>query len=185
MSYIMGDSLIILYEDSLPYARADLSTFVFEYCREENVDLNDLSRSLNPENDGKEQMSFVSERLVYWLGLLLLLFLYSIEKRFNRKVNKGEFQFNQGFVDRKSLRALSPEDEIAVGIHKNGSRHYSQDELDDLFHIQELDYDSRKLKRSRIIAELNKKHEGLLERKRDPSDKRKFIYIVNHLKFKG
>lgn len=185
MSYIMGDSLIILYEDSLPYARADLSTYVFEYCREENVDLNDLSRSLNPENDGMEQMSFVSERLVYWLGLLLLLFLYSIEKRFNRKVNKGEFQFNQGFVDRNSLPALSPEDEIADGIHKNGSRHYSQDELDDLFHIQELDYDSRKLKRSRIIAELNKKHEGLLERKRDPSDKRKFIYIVNHLKFKG
>ena len=185
MSYIMGDSLIILYEDSLPYTRADLSTFVFEYCREENVDLNDLSRSLNPENDGMEQMSFVSERLVYWLGLLLLLFLYSIEKWLNRKVNKGEFQFNQGFVDRKSPPSMSPEDEIAVGIHNNGSRHYSQDELDDLFNIQELDYDSRKLKRSRIIAELNKKHEGLLERKRDPSDKRKFIYIVNHLKFKG
>lgn len=183
MFYILGDSLFILYEDSLRFSRGSLSKYVFEYCREESINFNELDRLANPENDGMEQMSFVSERLVYWLGLLLLLFLYVIEKHFNR--HKRDFFFNRGFVDRKSEPSLTPEDEIAVGIHKNGSRHYTLEELDELFRIQDFDYDSRKLKRSRIIAELNKKHEGLLDRKRDPLDKRKFIYIVNHLKFKG
>ncbi len=185
MPYVMGDSLILMYEDSVSYYRADLSSFVFEYCQEENVDLNNLELSLNPENDGMRQMSFVSERLVYWLGLLLLLFLYIIEKRFNKKTENKEFFFNKGYVEKKSPSAVSMEDAIALGIHSQGSRHYSQDELDELFDIQEFDYDSRKLKRSRIIAELNRNHEGLLVRKRDPSDKRKFIYMVNHLKFRG
>lgn len=181
MSYINGDSLVIIYEDSIVYVRADLSKFVFEFCREENVNLNNLKDSFITEDDGKKQMSFVSERLVYWLGLLLLLFLYIIEKKFNRK--DGNFQFNQGFISRSSKAPVSFENEIALKLHSKGSRHYSQDELDELFHIQDLDYDSRKLKRSRIIAELNKNHQGLLERKRDPSDKRKFIYMVDHLKF--
>ncbi len=183
MFYILEDSLFILYEDSLKFSRGSLSKYVFEYCREESINFNELDRLANPESDGMEQMSFVSERLVYWLGLILLLFLYVIEKRFNRK--KRDFSFNQGFVDLKSELSLTPEDEITVGIHKNGSRQYTLDELDELFRIQDFDYDSRKLKRSRIIAELNKKHEGLLDRKRDPSDKRKFIYIVNHMKFNG
>jgi hypothetical protein len=183
MSYILGDSLAILYEDSLSYSRANLATFVFEYCREENVDLNNLNGSLIPDDDGMAQMSFVSERLVYWLGLLLLLFLYIIEKQFNRKDSK--FQFNKGVFEQTPKPTLSPEEEIALVIHKKGSQQYNQDELDILLNIQDFDYDSRKLKRSRIITELNKNHEGLLDRKRDPSDKRKFIYTVDHLKFKG
>jgi hypothetical protein len=185
MSYIIGDSLVILLDDSLRYSRADLSKFVFEYCQEENVDLNDLTHAVNPDNDGMKQMSFVSERLIYWLGLVLLMFLYAFEKRFNRKGDRTNFQFSQGFVSTESPNPISVEDELASMMHQKGSRHYSQDELDELFQIQGLDYDARKLKRSRLIAEINARHEGLLERKRDPADKRKFIYMLNHMKFKG
>ncbi|MFM1898492.1 MAG: hypothetical protein RL577_732 [Bacteroidota bacterium] len=183
MTCILGDSLVIFYEDSLSYGRANLATFVFEYCREENVDLNNLNGALISEIDRMAQMSFVSERLVYWLGLLLLLFLYIFEKQFNRKDSK--FQFNEGVFEQTPKPTLSPEEEIALALHKKGSQQYSQDELDILLNIQDFDYDSRKLKRSRIITELNKNHEGILDRKRDPSDKRKFIYTVDHLKFKG
>lgn len=185
MSYIIGDSLVILFDDSTHYVRADLSKFVFEYCREENVDLNNLNLAVNPDNDGMEQMSFVSERLIYWLGLVLLLFLYAVEKRVNRKGGQSNFQFSQGFVPTESPNLGSVEDELASMLHQKGSRPYSQDELDELFQIQGLDYDARKLKRSRLIAEINVRHDGLLERRRDPADKRKFTYMVNHLKFNG
>lgn len=184
MSYILGDSLFIIYNDSMRFFRADLSRFVFDYCREENVDFNDLGSAIDSANDGMKQMSFVSERLVYWLGLVMLLFLYMVEKRLN-KSKANVFAFKTDTMGTNAVQSTSSEQELSLALHERGSRHYSQEDLDELFEIQDLDYDARKLKRSRLIAEVNKLHVGLLERKRDSFDKRKFIYVVNHMKYNG
>ena len=52
-------------------------------------------------------------------------------------------------------------------------------QIDELFDIQKLSYDSRKLKRHRLIQEINKKHPNLIQRVKDNGDQRKYLYIIN------
>ena len=52
-------------------------------------------------------------------------------------------------------------------------------EIDELFDIEKLSYDSRKLKRHRLIQEINKKHPDLIQRVKDKEDQRKYQYIIN------
>lgn len=52
-------------------------------------------------------------------------------------------------------------------------------EIDELFDIEKLSYDSRKLKRHRLIQEINKKHPDLIQRVKDKEDQRKYLYIIN------
>ena len=52
-------------------------------------------------------------------------------------------------------------------------------QIDELFDIQKLSYDSRKLKRYRLIKEINKKHPNLIQRVKDNEDQRKYLYIIN------
>jgi hypothetical protein len=54
------------------------------------------------------------------------------------------------------------------------------DELDALLEISHMESDSRKLKRHRILTDLEKTHPGLIERHKDETDKRRFIYIINN-----
>jgi hypothetical protein len=51
-------------------------------------------------------------------------------------------------------------------------------ELDELFDIQKLSYDSRKLKRHRLIQEINKQHPKLINRIKDKEDQRKYLYFI-------
>jgi len=60
----------------------------------------------------------------------------------------------------------------------NGNNLRTQ-EIDELFDIQKLSYDSRKLKRHRLIQEINKKHPNLIVRIKDKEDQRKYLYIIN------
>jgi hypothetical protein len=55
-------------------------------------------------------------------------------------------------------------------------------EIDVLFEIEKLSYDSRKLKRHRLIQEINKKHLDLIQRVKDKEDQRKYLYIINKQK---
>jgi hypothetical protein len=55
-------------------------------------------------------------------------------------------------------------------------------EMDELFDIDKLSYDSRKLKRHRLIQEINKKHPDLIQRIKDKEDQRKYLYIINKKK---
>jgi hypothetical protein len=52
------------------------------------------------------------------------------------------------------------------------------DELDELLEIYHMEFDSRKLKRHRLLSHLEKTHPGLIQRQKDESDKRRFIYII-------
>jgi len=52
-------------------------------------------------------------------------------------------------------------------------------ELDQLFEIDKLSSDSRKLKRHRLIIELNSSCPGIIVRTKDAVDKRRNIYLLN------
>ena len=52
------------------------------------------------------------------------------------------------------------------------------DQLDELLEINHMESDSRKLKRHRILSDLEKTHPGLIQRQKDETDKRRFIYII-------
>jgi hypothetical protein len=53
------------------------------------------------------------------------------------------------------------------------------EELDQLLGIHHLESDSKKLKRHRILSEIEKKHPGCIKRIKDPIDKRRFSYQLN------
>lgn len=50
------------------------------------------------------------------------------------------------------------------------------EELDELLGIAHLEPDSKKLKRHRLLSELEKNHPGFISRTKDPIDKRRFTY---------
>ncbi len=50
------------------------------------------------------------------------------------------------------------------------------EELDELLGISHLEPDSKKLKRHRLLSELEKNHPGFISRTKDPIDKRRFTY---------
>ena len=52
------------------------------------------------------------------------------------------------------------------------------DELDELLEINHMEFDSRKLKRHRLLSDLEKTNPGLIIRQKDETDKRRFIYII-------
>jgi hypothetical protein len=52
------------------------------------------------------------------------------------------------------------------------------DELDMLLEIDHMEFDSRKLKRHRLLSDLEKTHPGLILRQKDETDKRRFIYVI-------
>ena len=54
------------------------------------------------------------------------------------------------------------------------------EELDEIFEIVHLEPDSKKLKRTRLINELNVSKPNFIERERDESDKRRYLYKVNN-----
>jgi hypothetical protein len=54
----------------------------------------------------------------------------------------------------------------------------TQEEFDTLMQIDKLEQDSKKLKRHRIIADLNQTHPNFIERIKDETDKRRNLYKV-------
>ena len=56
---------------------------------------------------------------------------------------------------------------------------FKLNDLDDFFKISHLSFDSKKLKRHRLIKEINAVKPGLITRERSPEDQRQFIYKIN------
>ena len=55
----------------------------------------------------------------------------------------------------------------------------TKDELDQLLKIENLTFESQKTKRAQLIKRINEHYPSLIERVRNPEDKRVFIYQVN------
>ena len=52
-------------------------------------------------------------------------------------------------------------------------------DLDEIFDIQHLEYEKQKAKRSSLIKEINNYKPELINRVRDPEDKRSFLYKID------
>lgn len=61
----------------------------------------------------------------------------------------------------------------------NSKKSLTLQELDVILEIDKLSPDSKKLKRHRLINELNSHFPGLITREKDLTDKRRNIYVVN------
>jgi hypothetical protein len=61
----------------------------------------------------------------------------------------------------------------------NSKKSLTLQELDVILEIDKLSHDSKKLKRHRLINELNSHFPGLITREKDLTDKRRNIYVVN------
>ncbi len=86
------------------------------------------------------------------------------------KKSKNEIEENNNFT------------EIHQRLFSHQNNSFTTDELDVVLEIDHLEADSKKLKRHRIINDLNQTHTNFIERIKDNNDKRKYIYIINKTK---
>jgi hypothetical protein len=100
-----------------------------------------------------------------FLGLLVV-FVY-------KRINKRRILFQT--QDSLAIEYSNP---IIEKILKYEKSILDIDELDVLLEISHLEFDSRKLKRHRILSDLEKTNPGLILRQKDETDKRRFIYIL-------
>lgn len=115
-------------------------------------------------NSNKEPLKY------YLIGIFLIIILVIIgffvfKIKFNKSKNKD--LFNQNFT------------EIHQRLYTHKNKSFTIDELDAVLGIDHLETDSKKLKRHRIINDLNQSHTNFIERTKDKNDKRKYIYIIN------
>jgi hypothetical protein len=99
------------------------------------------------------------------LGLVILLLL-----RRKRKV-------------RNIIVATAPSLEIKKHpsfdmIVNSPTNNLNTDELDALLQISHMEAESRKLKRHRLLTEIEHMHPGLIQRKKDETDKRRYLYYI-------
>jgi len=75
------------------------------------------------------------------------------------------------------------EQEIIIEKLKNvaKSREYiSKEELDKVFHIENLEYEKQKVKRANMIRDINTYNKNLIIRERNPDDKRSYLYKIKY-----
>ena len=94
------------------------------------------------------------------LFLLLVIFYFLIRKK-DKLVLKSHVEYNE-----IELRLI------------NSKKILNTDELDEIFEITHLDLDARKLKRSRMIEDINSRFSDFIIREKDNNDKRKFVYRI-------
>jgi hypothetical protein len=106
--------------------------------------------------------------VIFSLLILTILIIYSYKSRQKRFIT----------TPLPILEKHNYFDKVAASAGNTLRTH----EMDELFDIDKLSYDSRKLKRHRLIQEINKKHPDLIQRIKDKEDQRKYLYIINKQK---
>ena len=82
-------------------------------------------------------------------------------------------------IDPQELKNSKFEDQLYQRIIFSNRTSLSVHELDIILEIDKLSSDSKKLKRHRLINELNKNYPGIIQRQKDLTDKRRNIYLIN------
>lgn len=80
--------------------------------------------------------------------------------------------------DKQALKSTIEYSEIELRL-LNAKKNLITEEMDEIFEITHLELDARKLKRSRMIEEINSKFPNFIIREKDNNDKRKFVYRIN------
>jgi hypothetical protein len=115
-----------------------------------------------------------SKSIYIILLLLLLVFVfYYVFKKLNKKA-KGITKTLEPQI--QNIEKTHP---LIEAILASSKTELSADELDNLLGIFYMEQESKKMKRHRLIIQLNEIYPNLISRKKELIDKRKTIYIIN------
>ena len=126
------------------------------------------------ELDIVKKLQKIKQQQVQMIGVIFLLLIITILIVYTYKSRQKRITPS----DYPVLEKHNYYDKISTCSDKTLRTH----EIDELFDIEKLSYDSRKLKRHRLIQEINKKHPDLIQRIKDKEDQRKYLYIINKQK---
>lgn len=104
--------------------------------------------------------------LISVISISTITWLYFYQKSKKRNIDSHEVIYTK-FEDQLYQRIITCK-KTTLSVH----------ELDIILEIEKLSSDSKKLKRHRLINELNKNYPGIIQRQKDLTDKRRNIYII-------
>ena len=124
-------------------------------------------------NDFKQPRWSRSSPLKYILGAIAAVFVLILLVRKRKTSNSPSEpvsvpEFESNFKTR-----------LADFMKSKSQTFLTKDELDQLLKIENLTFESQKTKRAQLIKRINERYPNLIERVRNPEDKRVFIYQVN------
>lgn len=111
------------------------------------------------------QIPWLQYLIIAIVLLLIVGFLMSQKLRNRKKISDN---LNVDLFSNPLLEKLQASTKNTLDI----------DELDALLEINHMEFDSRKLKRHRLLSDLEKTNPGLITRQKDETDRRRFIYII-------
>ena len=109
----------------------------------------------------KQVSNFSTSKAIVQILISILLILIGVYYIRRKKTKKVGIDYNQ--LEQKLI---------------SENRMLNTEELDALFGIEHMDVDSKKFKRNRMINEMNQRHPDFIIRKKDDSDKRRFLYQI-------
>lgn len=124
----------------------------------------DVSHLFQKQTNQQKSSVFSNIILIISVLIVVLLFVVYLFKRYNT----GKTSISSK-VEHFLYKRIMASDKYNLTIQ----------ELDALLEIDKLSSDSKKLKRHRLINELNNYYPGLIQREKDLTDKRRNIYLIN------
>lgn len=124
----------------------------------------DVSHLFKKQSNQHKSSGFSSIILIISVLIVVLLLVIYLLKRSN--IGKTSISSK---VEHFLYQRIMANDKSSLTIQ----------ELDALLEIDKLSSDSKKLKRHRLINELNNYYPGLIQREKDLTDKRRNIYLIN------
>ena len=124
-------------------------------------------------HDFKQPRWSGSGTLKYILGVFALLVVVFLLVR-KRKISNSPSEPVSVPVFESDFKAR-----LAEFMKTKSQPFLTKDELDQLLKIENLTFESQKTKRAQLIKRINEHYPDLIERVRNPEDKRVFIYQVN------
>lgn len=160
---INGDKLYYTHSGSLEHNR---------YAVELDVDSVFMSHSKEVQQIKLNSADTTSTKyLIYFFMLIIIVTVVLIlrkNKHNSSPLNEGANEITNIYIQK--LSTITGES-ITV------------DELDELLAINHMEAESKKSKRHRIINQLNEEYPGIIIRKKDEEDKRRFLYLIDKKAF--
>ena len=118
-----------------------------------------------------------------WLLLLLIPLIglgYFVLRYFK---NKPSVNLSNLSLQIFSSKTIEPNEVLPENLYlkllNSTQTILNSDELDEILSISRLEPDSKKLRRHRLLVELEKTNPGFITRIKDSDDKRRFTYSIN------
>lgn len=121
-------------------------------------------------NSSLKWLFFSLLAIVIFIGVILI-------RQRNKKLSEQNTLINGG-TNHNVIEESPILDELSKSLMQSAKNVLSTEELDLVLNISHLEPDSRKLRRHRIISELQKQNPTLITRIKDSTDRRKFLYKI-------